>query len=96
MSEHTKVTVSHRSRQAVVYVRQSTLAQLERNAESTARQYDLRERALRLGWSSEQVRVIDADLGISGSVLGQRARFRIAGRRCGVRPGRDHSGVGGL
>ncbi len=75
MSEHSKVTASHRSRQAVVYVRQSTLAQLERNTESTARQYDLRERAVALGWSGEQVRVIDVDLGVSGSVLGQRTGF---------------------
>jgi DNA invertase Pin-like site-specific DNA recombinase len=74
-SEHFKVTTSHRSRQAVVYVRQSTPAQLERNAESTARQYDLLERAVTLGWSRDQVRVIDVDLGISGSVLGQRDGF---------------------
>src|ERR671925_65789 len=75
MSEHSKITASHRSRAAVVYVRQSTLAQLERNVESTARQYDLRERAVALGWSREQVRVIDVDLGVSGSVLGQRSGF---------------------
>jgi DNA invertase Pin-like site-specific DNA recombinase len=74
-SEHSKVTTSHRSRQAVVYVRQSTLAQLERNVESTARQYDLRERAVTLGWSRDQVRVVDVDLGISGSLLGQRDGF---------------------
>lgn len=75
MSEHTKITASHRVRSAVVYVRQSTLAQLERNGESTARQYDLRERAVALGWPREQVRVVDADLGVSGSVLGQRDGF---------------------
>src|SRR5215207_1416523 len=75
MSDYTKVTASHRSRQAVVYVRQSTLTQLERNTESTARQYDLRQRAVALGWSAEQVRVIDVDLGVSGSVLGQRTGF---------------------
>jgi DNA invertase Pin-like site-specific DNA recombinase len=75
MSEHSKVTASHRSRQAIIYVRQSTLAQLERNVESTARQYDLRQRAMALGWSGEQVRVIDVDLGVSGSVLGQRTGF---------------------
>lgn len=72
MSEQSKVTASHRSRAAVIYVRQSSLAQLERNAESTARQYDLVERAVMLGWSREQVRIVDADLGISGSVTGQR------------------------
>src|SRR5262245_19369649 len=75
MSEHSKVTTSHRCRAAVVYVRQSTLAQLERNAESTARQYDLRERAVALGWAGDQVRVVDADLGVSGSVTGQRDGF---------------------
>ena len=75
MSEHSKITASHRSRVAAIYVRQSTLAQLERNVESTARQYDLVERALALGWPRGQVRVIDADLGVSGSVLGQRAGF---------------------
>jgi DNA invertase Pin-like site-specific DNA recombinase len=75
MSELSKITVSHRSRVAAVYVRQSTLAQLERNAESTARQYDLVERAVVLGWPRGQVQVIDADLGISGSALGQRDGF---------------------
>ena len=75
MSEHSKITASHRSRVAAIYVRQSTLAQLERNTESTARQYDLVERALALGWPRGQIRVIDADLGVSGSVLGQRAGF---------------------
>jgi DNA invertase Pin-like site-specific DNA recombinase len=75
MSEHSKVTAAHRSRPAAVYVRQSTLAQLERNTESTARQYDLVERAVSLGWVREQIRVIDADLGISGSALGQRDGF---------------------
>jgi DNA invertase Pin-like site-specific DNA recombinase/transposase-like protein len=75
MSEHSKVTASHRSRIAVVYVRQSTLMQVERNSESTLRQYDLTERAVDLGWPRSAVRVVDADLGVSGSVLGQRDGF---------------------
>ena len=37
-----KVTPSQLRRSAVVYVRQSTLAQVERNRESTARQYATR------------------------------------------------------
>ena len=41
MSESGKITASHLSRAAVIYVRQSTLVQVERNTESTARQYDL-------------------------------------------------------
>jgi DNA invertase Pin-like site-specific DNA recombinase len=75
MSESGKITGSHRSRSAVIYVRQSTLAQLERNTESTARQYDLVNRARQLGWPREAIRVVDADLGVSGSVLGQREGF---------------------
>ena len=75
MSDSGKITSSHRSRAAVIYVRQSTLIQLERNTESTARQYDLVNRALQLGWPREAIRVVDADLGVSGSVLGQREGF---------------------
>jgi DNA invertase Pin-like site-specific DNA recombinase len=75
MSEHSKITASHRSRTAAIYVRQSTLAQLERNTESTARQYDLVDRAIVLGWPRDAIQVIDADLGVSGSVLGQREGF---------------------
>lgn len=75
MSEFAKITASHRCRAAVIYVRQSTLAQLERNTESTARQYDLAERAAGLGWPRSAVRVVDVDLGVSGSVLGRREGF---------------------
>ena len=53
MSDSGKITSSHRSRAAVIYVRQSTLIQLERNTESTARQYDLVNRALQLGWPKQ-------------------------------------------
>jgi DNA invertase Pin-like site-specific DNA recombinase len=75
MNESGKITASHLSRAAVIYVRQSTLAQVERNTESTARQYDLVSRAGQLGWPREAIRVVDSDLGISGSVTGQRAGF---------------------
>jgi DNA invertase Pin-like site-specific DNA recombinase len=75
MSESGKITDAHRSRAAVIYVRQSTLAQVERNTESTARQYDLVARARQLGWPPHQVRVADGDLGVSGSVTGKRDAF---------------------
>ena len=75
MSERQKLTSSHLRRQAFVYVRQSSPAQLERNTESTARQYALVERALELGFQREQVQVIDEDLGISGSGLSDRSGF---------------------
>ena len=41
-----KVTSRHVQRQAMLYVRQSTLHQVLENTESTARQYALRERAI--------------------------------------------------
>src|SRR5205823_7528476 len=75
MSDPGRMTASHLLRAAVIYVRQSTLAQVERNTESTARQYDLVARARQLGWPQGQVRVIDGDLGVSGSVTGQRDAF---------------------
>ena len=75
MNELAKMTDSHRGRTAVVYVRQSTLAQVERNRESTARQYALVDRAVGLGWAPSAVRVIDEDQGVSASVTGQRGGF---------------------
>jgi DNA invertase Pin-like site-specific DNA recombinase len=70
-----KVTAAHLCRTAAVYCRQSTLIQVERNRESTLRQYDLVSRAAGLGWPRPAVRVIDADLGVSGSGTAARAGF---------------------
>jgi len=70
-----KVTAVHLRRAAAVYCRQSTLIQVERNRESTLRQYDLVSRAGALGWPRSAIRVIDADLGVSGSGLTARAGF---------------------
>lgn len=67
MSEFVKIAATHLRRAAVVYVRQSSVSQLERNRESTDRQYGLVDRAVSLGWPRKAVRVIDADLGVSGS-----------------------------
>lgn len=64
---HQKVTTSHLSRDAYLYVRQSTLRQVVENAESTKRQYALRQRAVALGWPRERITVIDSDLGQSGA-----------------------------
>jgi len=66
---------SHLRRQALVYVRQSTKSQLERNTESTDRQYALRDRAIELGWAAGSVTVIDEDLGLSGSGTVVRGGF---------------------
>jgi DNA invertase Pin-like site-specific DNA recombinase len=76
MSERGKVTEQHRRRRAVVYVRQSTLHQVERNQESSARQYALRERATELGWPPGSVSVVDEDTGRSGSSTEGRIGFK--------------------
>jgi DNA invertase Pin-like site-specific DNA recombinase len=71
-----KLTKEHWKRLACVYVRQSTLKQVERNRESQVNQYQLVERAELLGWSRERIRVIDADLGISGQSSTNRTGFK--------------------
>jgi DNA invertase Pin-like site-specific DNA recombinase len=63
MSDNSKVAAAHLRRCALVYVRQSTTAQVEYNRESTERQYRLAERAAELGWKHEQIKVVDQDLG---------------------------------
>lgn len=72
-----KITPSHLRRSACVYVRQSTATQVERNRESTARQYKLVDRAIHLGWPRGRVRVIDEDLGLSGSGTKERQGFDV-------------------
>ena len=64
---HQKVTASHLSRDAYLYVRQSSLRQVFEHTEGTRRQYALRERAVALGWPTERIVVIDSDLGLSGA-----------------------------
>jgi DNA invertase Pin-like site-specific DNA recombinase len=71
-----KVTASHLARTAYLYVRQSTLRQVLENTESGARQYALRQRAIALGWSAEQVVVIDCDQGQSGASAADREGFQ--------------------
>jgi DNA invertase Pin-like site-specific DNA recombinase len=66
----------HLARQALIYVRQSTLAQVRDHTASTARQYDLRQRARDLGWPAEQIVVIDQDQGRSGATAAGRDGFQ--------------------
>lgn len=75
MTDTTKINTTHLHRGALVYIRQSTATQLERNPESTSRQYALVDRAISLGWRRDQVSIIDEDLGVSGSGTTHRAGF---------------------
>jgi DNA invertase Pin-like site-specific DNA recombinase len=83
MTVANKITAAHLERLAVVYVRQSTIAQVREHTESTARQYALAEEAARLGWSATRISVIDADLGVSGRTASARSGFKeLVGRVC--------------
>jgi DNA invertase Pin-like site-specific DNA recombinase len=89
MSELGKITDDHRRRRAVVYVRQSSVGQVERNVESAARQYALRERAVELGWPAGSVLVVDEDTGQSA----RWAHARIGFRGLAAEVGLGHVGV---
>lgn len=83
MNPTSKISSSHLGRLAMVYVRQSTVAQVRQNTESTNRQYGLAGTAAELGWLAEQIVVVDADLGVSGRFGSQRDGYReIVARMC--------------
>jgi DNA invertase Pin-like site-specific DNA recombinase len=71
-----KVQAQHLKRNAYVYIRQSSPRQVLENTESTKRQYDLRQRAIALGWSIDQVIIIDKDQGQSGKFSTDREGFQ--------------------
>ena len=73
---HQIVRAEHLTRDAFVYVRQSTPRQVMDHTESTKRQYALRDRAVALGWPFERIHTIDADLGISGAHAHNRDGFQ--------------------
>src|SRR6476619_207174 len=83
MNGEAKITNLHRDRLAVIYLRQSSMAQVREHTESTTRQYGLAEEAVRLGWARPDVLVIDTDLGISGRWGVDRAGFtELVNRVC--------------
>ena len=73
---NSKVSADHLRRDAYLYVRQSSLHQVMNNTESSRRQYDLRGRAIALGWPLERVIVIDIDQGMSGATAADREGFQ--------------------
>lgn len=75
-----KLTPEHLSRDAYVYVRQSTPDQLLNNPKSRRRQYALETRARSLGW--ENVIVIDDDLGCSGGGAARPGFERLLAAIC--------------
>ncbi len=73
---HPKISPAHLQRLAFIYVRQSTPKQVLYNKESQENQYQLQHRAEALGWAAERIRVIDSDLGRSGSEATSRTGFQ--------------------
>jgi DNA invertase Pin-like site-specific DNA recombinase len=71
-----KITREHQQRLAIIYIRQSTPQQVERNQESTKLQYALVDRAFHFGWARETIVTIDDDLGRSGSTVEGRLGFQ--------------------
>ena len=83
MNGEDKITSSHRERTALIYLRQSSMAQVREHTESTRSQYGLAETAAGLGWASTSIEVIDSDLGISGKWGVARAGFtELVSRVC--------------
>ena len=75
-----QLEASQLSRRAFVYVRQSTMAQVLHHQESTMMQYDLRQRALALGWAPEAIEVIDEDQARSATTTDGRSGFGYVAR----------------
>lgn len=80
-----KITADHLARSAYVYVRQSTLEQVQHNQESQRRQYGLADRARDLGWTD--VVVVDDDLAISGAGVRRPGFERLLAAICEGRIG---------
>jgi len=71
-----KIEHQHRERPAYIYLRQSTPGQVLHHQESTERQYALKDKALELGWGPDRIRILDRDLGVSGTQMAGREDFR--------------------
>ena len=76
MSTTELITPTHLARKAIIYIRQSTPQQVLTNQESTRLQYALKQRALNLGWRSDDIEIIDSDLGLRGASAAQRKGFQ--------------------
>jgi DNA invertase Pin-like site-specific DNA recombinase len=68
-----KISPQHVARKAVLYVRQSSVYQVQHNRESQTLQYAMRDRLTGLGWS--RIETIDEDLGRSAASSGTREGF---------------------
>ncbi len=91
-----KIQPDHLDRNAVIYVRQSSMMQVRDNTTSTLRQYDLVQRALSLGWPQERIAVIDQDQAHSGSSSIGRDGFQSPSGRSRAQALRSRAQSGSL
>jgi DNA invertase Pin-like site-specific DNA recombinase len=70
-----QITEEHLRRNAIVYIRQSSIQQVRENTGSTALQRDLRPVLEAWGWRHNQIEVVDDDLGVTGAAAGLRNGF---------------------
>src|SRR5262249_52467091 len=75
ISRPAQITDRHLARRAVAYIRQSSPEQTLRNVGSTAIQQDLVLKLEAWGWPPTMIRLVDTDLGITGSRRGAREGF---------------------
>ena len=71
-----KIQKNHLQKPAYIYLRQSSINQVRHNQESTERQYALRDKAIRLGWQTHMIHILDGDLGLSGTQSATRQDFQ--------------------
>lgn len=70
-----KILDQHRTRNAILYIRQSTMTQVVHNTESRKLQYAMKKRLQQLGWSENKIVTIEDDLGCSAAGTVERRGF---------------------
>jgi DNA invertase Pin-like site-specific DNA recombinase len=70
-----KIHDTHRQRAAWIYVRQSSLYQVQHNLESQRRQYERVDQAMAYGWTREQIVVVDDDQAKTAALPNSRPGF---------------------
>ena len=73
---HPLITAEHLRRKAFIYIRQSSLEQVEKNTGSQAFQRNQIELAQAYGWPLDLIEFIDDDLGKSGSSADDRSGWQ--------------------
>jgi DNA invertase Pin-like site-specific DNA recombinase len=73
---HPLITAEHLRRKAIIYLRQSSLEQVEKNTGSQAFQRSQEDLARVFGWPDDLIEVVDEDLGKTGSSVERRSGWK--------------------